>query len=115
MMAFAAQIGVLPTASDWLVQLVTGSLATSIAILAIAFIGFGMLRGRIDMRRGATTLIGCFILFGAPAIAAALSDLARDDPSTAAIPTEPSIDPVANAPTVPKPQSDPYAGAALVR
>ena len=103
----------LVSASEWLVGLVTGSLATGIAVIAIAVIGFGMLNGRLDVRRGASAILGCFILFGAPTIAGALSDLARSEepaipgPALAAQ----GIGPPPNTP----PQQDPYAGASLIR
>jgi type IV secretion system protein VirB2 len=47
-------------------------MATSVAVIAIVGIGFGMLSGRIDLRRGATVIIGGFILFGASSIVAGL-------------------------------------------
>lgn len=99
-------------ASEWIAGLLTGSLATGIAVIAIAAVGFGMLGGRIDLRRGASAILGCFLLFGAPAIAEALSSLSRSEVSAApdAAPP-PSAGPAPNAP----PQQDPYAGASLIQ
>ncbi len=37
--------------------------------IALAGIGFVMLAGRVDLRRGATVILGCFILFAAPSMA----------------------------------------------
>ena len=44
-------------------------MATSIAVIAVASIGLLMLSGRVRMRRGATVILGCFILFGVATIA----------------------------------------------
>jgi hypothetical protein len=56
----------------WLQGTLLGSAATIIAILAVAMFGLMMLWGHIDRWRGVRIVIGCFILFGAPAIAAGL-------------------------------------------
>src|SRR3546814_14694750 len=55
------------------------SVATAIAIIAVAAIGLLMLSGRLDLRRGITVIFGCFLLFGASGIAAALTGLAGGD------------------------------------
>lgn len=100
-------------ASDWLVALATGPLATSVAIIAIALVGFAMLAGRIDWRRGASVIAGCFILFGAPAIAQALINLSRTGPNEIVITDNPR-QPAPPAPLTPEPQ-DPYSGASIIR
>jgi type IV secretion system protein VirB2 len=65
------------------VQWLLGSVATGIAVLAVAFVGFGLLGGRLNWRTGARVVMGVFILFGAPMIAQELMSLARDgDAST---------------------------------
>lgn len=115
MPSFLSVIAALPSATNWFAGLATGSIATSFAIIAIALVGLGMLQGRIDVRRGAATILGCFLLFGAPAIAAALMNLDRSEQAVPVNPTEPSINSAANSPTVPQAQPDPYAGASLVR
>jgi hypothetical protein len=73
------------------------------------------LSGRVDLRRAITTILGCFILFGASSIVAGLqgavggaggSELAAPRPMTA------DISPLATPP--PRPAGyDPYAGAAV--
>jgi TrbC/VIRB2 pilin len=50
----------------------SGPVVTTIAIIAIASVGFATLNGRMDLRRGATVLLGCFVLFGAQGIAVGL-------------------------------------------
>lgn len=47
-----------------------------IPVLAVAFLGFGMLAGRIDWRTGVRVVVGMFILFGAPMIVRELMALA---------------------------------------
>lgn len=59
-------------AVGWIDGLVRGELATIIAVIAVAFIGFSMMSGRISARKAGTTVLGCFILFGAPLIARGL-------------------------------------------
>ena len=53
------------SATSWASDLLFGPLATAIAVIAIAWIGFAMLSGRIDLRRGLCVILGCFLLFGA--------------------------------------------------
>lgn len=42
--------GAIPAAVGWIEQALLGPAATSVAILAVAVIGFGMLWGRADLR-----------------------------------------------------------------
>ncbi|NWE54557.1 TrbC/VirB2 family protein, partial [Brevundimonas sp. P7753] len=51
--------------TQWVQELLLGPVATSIAVIAVAAIGLLMLSGRMNIRRSATVLVGCFILFGA--------------------------------------------------
>ena len=66
------QAGSLPTAVEWVEQLLIGSLGTSIAVLAIAMLGFAMLLGRVRIGDGLRTIFGCFLLFGAPIVGQSL-------------------------------------------
>src|SRR3546814_7849839 len=52
----------------WVEGAALGSVATAIAIIAVAAIGLLMLSGRLDLRRGITVIFGCFLLFGASGI-----------------------------------------------
>ncbi len=70
-----AQAGVNPQGSGpiiaalaWLQGTLMGNVATAVAVMAVAAVGFMMLTGRLNWRMGATVIVGCFILFGAPAI-----------------------------------------------
>ncbi|WP_179506209.1 MULTISPECIES: TrbC/VirB2 family protein [unclassified Sphingomonas] len=60
--------GVLVSAVNWLQGTLMGTVATVVAMIAIAGVGFGMLTGRINWRHGAVVVLGCFILFGAASI-----------------------------------------------
>lgn len=55
-------------AIDWLVSLAQGSIATSIAIIAVAALGLMMLTGRLKLKQAARVIFGCFVLFGASVI-----------------------------------------------
>ena len=102
---------VLTRATLWVENLAFGSIATTIAVLAVAMTGMLLLSGRIDWRRGATVILGCFILFGARSIAQAFqadSGLPAID-SITTVPPEPPI--IAPQPAQPR-IYDPYAGAA---
>lgn len=105
----------LVTAIEWIQQALLGSAATAVAIIAIASVGFLALSGRIDIRRSVTVIIGCFILFGAPAIVAGLQSAiagggARAEPVMLAPP--PTFKPPPQQATSATPY-DPYAGAAV--
>jgi type IV secretory pathway VirB2 component (pilin) len=102
----------------WLQGSLLGTVATVIAIIAVAVIGLMMLSGRVNWRYGATVITGCFILFGASGIAAGIRSAAsgRD---TGYMPTAPApyiAPPAPPPPPVPVPSRppgyDPYAGAA---
>ena len=53
-----------------------GNVATAAAVIAIGVIGFMMLTGRMDWRRGVVVVLGCFVLFGAAAIVAGIRQVA---------------------------------------
>jgi type IV secretion system protein VirB2 len=55
-------------ALNWIQGTLLGTLATTVAVIAVAVVGLMMLTGRIDWRRGLTVVIGAFIVFGAVAI-----------------------------------------------
>ncbi len=60
----------------WLQGTLLGTVATVVAVIAIAVVGFMMLTGRINWRYGATVIVGCFILFGAASIVAGIQSTA---------------------------------------
>lgn len=68
--------GVLVAAVNWLQGTLLGTIATVIAVIAVAAVGFMMLTGRVNWRHGITVIIGCFILFGASTIVAGIHSTA---------------------------------------
>ena len=63
-------------AVQWLQGTLLGTVATVVAIIAVAFVGFMMLTGRMNWRYGATVILGCFILFGAASIVGGIQSAA---------------------------------------
>lgn len=68
--------GVLVSAVNWLQGTLLGTIATAVAVIAVAAVGFMMLTGRINWRYGVTVILGCFILFGASSIVAGIHSTA---------------------------------------
>jgi type IV secretion system protein VirB2 len=68
--------GVLISAIGWLEGTLLGTVATIVAVIAVATVGFMMLTGRINWRYGTTVIVGCFILFGASSIVAGIHSAA---------------------------------------
>lgn len=107
-------------AARWIEALLFGPLATSVAVVAVASVGLLMLSGRVNVRRGLTVILGCFILFGAGAIAQGLrggvamasEGAVQPAPPPSSAPTSPER--LTIPPTDPPP-ADPYAGASLRR
>lgn len=60
--------GPIVAALGWLQGTLLGNVATAVAVIAVAMVGFMMLTGRMNWRFGATVIVGCFVLFGAGAI-----------------------------------------------
>lgn len=104
-------------AARWIESVLLGTTATLVAIITVAGLGFLLLTGRIDLRRSATVVLGCFILFGAPVIADALYQLTGLGGQVAShIPPIVQAPPPAPLPTRPTPPVnvfDPYAGASV--
>lgn len=68
--------GPIVAALGWMQGTLLGSVATAVAVMAVAAVGFMMLTGRMNWRFGATVIIGCFILFGAASIVAGIQGAA---------------------------------------
>lgn len=94
-------------ATSWLTSEPLGSFVTSIAVIAIATMGLLLLFGRIDIRRAARLLVGCFVVFGASAIARGIFDAVSVSPGGADV-TQASLQPVSPRPPAsinPKPNT----------
>ena len=68
--------GPIVAALTWLQGTLLGNVATAVAVMAVAAVGFMMLTGRLNWRFGATVIIGCFILFGAASIVGGIQSAA---------------------------------------
>jgi type IV secretion system protein VirB2 len=75
-LADPAGSSVIVRAVQWLQGTLLGTIATVVAVIAVASVGFLMLTGRINWRYGATVILGCFILFGAASIVAGIQSTA---------------------------------------
>ena len=75
-MSDPAGSGAIVSAVRWLEGTLLGTIATVVAVIAVASVGFLMLTGRINWRYGATVILGCFILFGAASIVAGIQSTA---------------------------------------
>lgn len=103
-------------AATWVEHALLGTVATTVAVIAVAWLGYLTLAGRIEIRRALTTLLGCFVLFGAPSIALGLLGLVEgavgQRPADVSMMTVPA--PLATPAAQPKPAlDDPYAGASV--
>lgn len=109
--------GAIVAAVSWLQNTLLGTVATTVAVICVATVGLMMLSGRVDLRRGASVVLGCFILFGASTIAAGISSVATGDfgPAEATAQVEPWLPPPPPQPppAPPRVPSDPFAGAAV--
>ncbi|HEX8573818.1 MAG TPA: TrbC/VirB2 family protein [Allosphingosinicella sp.] len=113
-LADPAGTGAVAAAVGWLQGTLLGTAATSVAVICVAAVGLMMMSGRLSFRRAGVVVLGCFIVFGASAIAggihsaAGLAGSAPVQPAYAP-PQSPPPPPPAAAPADP----DPSAGAAV--
>ena len=102
---------VIVAAVSWLQGTLLGTLATTVAIIAVATMGLMMLAGRVNLRYGASVIVGSFVLFGATTIVAGIQS-SVGGAELAAVPYAPPPAPPPAPPSVPA-NPDPYAGAAV--
>ncbi|MAK99152.1 MAG: hypothetical protein CL953_06955 [Erythrobacteraceae bacterium] len=99
-------------AVNWIGAVLIGELAVGLCVLAVAFVGFLMMSGRVPIKTGMRVAIGCFVILGAPSIAVGF--LRVWEPSS---PRAASTSPIAaNPPPArepPRADYDPYAGASV--
>ena len=69
--------GPILSAMQWMQGTLLGNVATTVAVIAVAMVGFMMLTGRMNWRFGATVILGCFILFGSAAIVSGIQSTAQ--------------------------------------
>jgi type IV secretory pathway VirB2 component (pilin) len=65
------------SAVTWMKETLLGEVASGVAVIAVAVVGFMMLSGRLNWRYGATVIVGCFVLFGAATIVGGIQSAAR--------------------------------------
>ena len=100
----------------WIQEVALGTVATTIAIIAVAGIGLVILSGRLALRRGIAVVLGCFILFGAAGIAATLTNIGGVSMGTneiSASDSSPLAQQVSASPPSAPADYDPYAGASV--
>ena len=68
--------GPIVRAVSWLQGTLLGTVATIVAVIAVASVGLLMLTGRMNWRYGVTVIVGCFILFGAATIVGGIQSAA---------------------------------------
>jgi type IV secretion system protein VirB2 len=72
--------GPIIAAMQWIEHTLTGQVATTAAVIAVAVVGLMMLTGRIDWRRGIAVVLGAFIIFGAAAIVEGMRSIVAGGP-----------------------------------
>jgi type IV secretion system protein VirB2 len=118
MMDNDASPGAVASAVNWIQNALTGEVASTIAVIAVASVGFLLLSGKLEMRRAIQVIFGCFVLFGASSIASGLMHVMVGTTGGVDAPVEALSRPDIRAlPPAPQIQSsyDPYAGAAVPR
>jgi hypothetical protein len=90
---------------------VSGSLVTILCALAVATLGLLMLSGHWSVRRAARVVIGCFVLFGAQALAQELLSLSAQATGTGTSQAIVAVQPTRDPPT--PIEYDPYARASM--
>ena len=96
----------------WVSDLLFGPVAVTLCVLAVAFVGFVMLTGRMPVRMGLRVVLGCFVLLGAPVIASLLMEVGQERVVPVAPPVAASEEPRRELPPV---TEDPFSGASFRR
>ena len=112
----AGQDNSVAAALDWIRLTLTGSLATGVAIIAVAWFGLMLVSGRLPRRRSIQLILGCFIIFGASSIAAGISQALNTSPAgpdSASVVPSVNVGPTAPRLAVASAPYDGYAGDAL--
>lgn len=106
------------SALAWLQGTLLGTVATAVAVIAIASVGILLLTGRMDVRRAGQVVFGCFIIFGSSTIASGILGAGQGvgtgaDLAQAVPPPAPQLPQPSAIPNLAATPYDPYAGAAL--
>lgn len=103
----------LVAAAEWITKALLGSVASTVAIVAVAGVGLLLLTGRICWRRAFSVVLGCLILFSARSIALAFAGVIGTEPEQPILVATPSEPLPSYRPSQPPANYDPYAGAAV--
>lgn len=103
--------GSLVAAASWVVQTITGTTASAIAVLAIASVGLAAMAGRIPSRRLVRVVVGIAVVFGAVTLSDGLAGRSNE-PLPIDPPSQPVLPAVTTRPRV-SAVYDPYAGASV--
>lgn len=96
----------------WIEGVLLGEIALGLCVIAVTFLGALMLTGRLPLREGARIVVGCFVLLGAPVIAAGFVGGGSGVIETSAPPPV-GVQIESPRPYLPPANVDPYAGASL--
>jgi hypothetical protein len=111
-------------AVQWLQGTLLGTVATTVAVISVAAVGAMMLSGRVDLRRGGSVILGCFVLLGASSIAGGIQSVSQGGSGPVVVPPVAWQPPPPQGPAPwlvappqwqqpPQPARDPFAGAAV--
>ncbi|MDN3647273.1 TrbC/VirB2 family protein [Pontixanthobacter aestiaquae] len=98
-------------AVNWITDTMLGSVAISLCVLAVAYVGLMMLTGHLSARVALRVILGCFVLLGAPVLASALMGLiSQETAAPQAYVASPNTE-LGPREELPPADYDPYAGA----
>ena len=99
-------------AIGWITELMQGPLVVTLCVIAVALVGFAALSGRLPVRMGSRTVLGCFVVLGAPAIASALM-WQGEEPTPVVVYQAQSEASEPARPELPPANSNPYSQASV--
>lgn len=97
----------------WIESVMLGEIALGVCLIAVAFIGALMLTGRLPLHESARIVVGCFVLLGAPVIAAGFVGGGGGVIEASSLPPPVIVQNNNPRPDLPPANFDPYAGASL--
>lgn len=97
----------------WIEGVLFGEVALVLCTLAVAAVGGAMLTGRLPIKQGLRVVLGCFILLGAPGIAAGIVDATYETPQASSQSPPVPAESLAPRPDLPPANYDPYDGASF--
>lgn len=109
------------SAVGWIENTLLGTVATAVAIIAVAAVGILLLAGRVDVHRATQVVFGCFIILGASTFAADIYGAPKglsvqsDAQFAQSLPPPSPLPAMPVSPSTPATPFDPYAGAAVPR